>query len=52
MRWAGHVARLENNMNAYNILVENLKLGDHLGDLCIDGRIIQKWVLGKWGESV
>jgi len=30
--------------------MENLTGRDHLGDLCIDGKII--WILKKWGVSV
>jgi hypothetical protein len=31
---------------------ENQKGRDHFEVLCIDGRIILKWILGKWGEKV
>jgi hypothetical protein len=33
--------------NAYNILVGNLKGGDHAEDLSVDGRIILEWILVK-----
>ena len=28
LRWAGHVARMEQSINAYRVLVENLREGD------------------------
>jgi hypothetical protein len=33
--------------NVYNILLENLKGGDHLEDLGIDEKTILEWILGK-----
>jgi hypothetical protein len=32
--------------------LENLKDREHLQDLSTDGRIILKWILKKWDESV
>jgi hypothetical protein len=32
--------------------LENLKGTDHSENPCIDGRIILKWILGKWWEGV
>jgi hypothetical protein len=32
---------------AYRILVENLKKGNHLEDLDVDRRIILEWILKK-----
>jgi hypothetical protein len=37
---------------AYRILVGNLKLKDHLGDLGVDGRIILNTIFKKCGISV
>jgi hypothetical protein len=34
--------------DAYRILVGNLSEGDHLGESCVDGRIILKWIFKKW----
>jgi hypothetical protein len=33
-------------------LSENLKGRDNLGDLGLDGTIILKWILKKWGARV
>jgi hypothetical protein len=30
----------------------NLRVRDHLGDLCIDGKIILRWIFGKWDVGV
>jgi hypothetical protein len=49
MRWAGHVAIMEEIRKAHKMLVESLKERDNLKDLFIDGRIILKWILGKQG---
>jgi hypothetical protein len=38
LRWAGHVARMEELRGAYNILVGSLRGGDHWEDLGVDGR--------------
>jgi hypothetical protein len=46
VRWAGYVARIE-EINAYSILVANLKGRDHLEDVGVDGRIILERILGK-----
>ena len=41
MRWAGHVARMEERRGVYRVLVGgNLKERDYLGDPGVDGRII------------
>jgi len=43
----GHVAHTEEMRNEYRIFIGNLKRRDNLEDLCEDGRIILKWILGK-----
>jgi len=46
MRWAGHVARMGERRGVQRVWCENLKERDHLGDPCVDGRIILIWILG------
>jgi hypothetical protein len=48
MRWMGHVARMGEKRVAYRILVGRHGEGDHLGDPGVDGRIILRWIFGKW----
>jgi len=52
MRWAGHVARMEEGRGVYRVLMGNLRERDHWGDPDIDGRIILRWVFRKWVEFV
>jgi hypothetical protein len=40
MRWAGHVAHMEEMRNAYKNWSENLTGRDHYEDLSVDIRII------------
>jgi hypothetical protein len=35
----------------YRVLVEKPE-GDHWGDPCVDGRIILRWIFGKWNVGV
>lgn len=51
MRHAKNVACKEENKNALNILMENLKENGHLGDLGVDGRLILKRILNKMWDS-
>jgi len=38
--------------SVYGILVGNLKERDLLGDLGVDGRIILRWIFGKWDVGI
>jgi hypothetical protein len=46
MRWAGHVARMEEGRNVYRVLVGKPEGKDHLKDQGVDGRMGSKWTLG------
>jgi hypothetical protein len=48
MRWAGHVARMEERRGVYRVLVGNLREIDHLEDPGVDGRIILRRIFSKW----
>jgi hypothetical protein len=52
---AGHVARVRERRDLCNILMGDLKEGDHLEDSSIDGRITLKWIFrfggGDWYGS-
>jgi hypothetical protein len=52
MSWAGHVAHMEEIINAYNILVGEPKGRDHSEVLGVDGKIILECILGKYGGKV
>jgi hypothetical protein len=47
MRWAGHIARMRDIRNAYNIVVGKLEGKSHLEDLDVDERIMLKRILSK-----
>jgi len=49
MRWAGHVARVGRREVHTGFWWRNLRGKDHLGDRGVDGRIILRWILRKWG---
>jgi hypothetical protein len=44
MRWAGHVACIEEGRDVHKVLV----WGNHWGDQDIGGRIILRWIFRKW----
>jgi len=52
MRWAGHVARMEEERVVYRVLVGKSEGGDHRGDPGVDGRMILGWIFGKWNVDV
>jgi hypothetical protein len=47
IKWVGQVARLGEMRTLYNVLVGKSEgKSDHLEDLCIDGKIILKYISG------
>jgi hypothetical protein len=52
MRWAGHVADMEEIRNAYKILVGEPERKNHSEGIGVDGRIILEWISGKECEKV
>jgi len=52
MRWAGHVARMEESRGAYRVLVGNLRERVRLRYPGLDGRIILRWIFRKWDVGV
>jgi hypothetical protein len=51
MRWAGHVACMGKREVHTGFWWGDLREGDHLGDLGIDGRIISKWIFKTWDRE-
>jgi len=47
MRWAGHVARMEESRGVYRVLIGKSET-DHLEELDVDGRIILRRIFRKW----
>ena len=48
MRWAGHVARMGEGEAYTGFWWGNLRVGVHLGNPGVDGRIILRWIFRKW----
>ena len=48
MRWAGHVARMEEGRGVHKVLVGKPEGKTHWGDQGVDGGIILRWVLRRW----
>ena len=48
MRWAGHVACMEEGRGVHKVLVGKPEGKNHWGDQDVDGRIILRWILRKW----
>ena len=51
VRWVGHIACVGESRGVYRVLVGYLRGREHLGDPGIDGRIILRWILKKWGGA-
>jgi hypothetical protein len=52
MRWAGHVARVRHVRDVCRVLLVDLKEGDHLKDLRVNGKTILKLVFMKWVSGI
>ena len=48
IRWAGHVARIEEGRGVHKVLVGKPEGKSHWGDQDVDGRIVLRWILRKW----
>jgi len=48
MRWAGHVACMGEGRGVHRVLVGKREGKRPLGDPDVDGRIILRWIFGKW----
>jgi hypothetical protein len=48
LRWTGHVALWKKGEVHTGFWWGNVKVGNHLGDTGVDGRIILKWIFEKW----
>ena len=48
MRWAGHVARMGRGETYIGFWLENLWVGDHMGEPGVDGKIILKCIFMNW----
>ena len=49
MRWAGHVARMDEERGVYRVLVVKPEGKNKWGDLGVDGCIILGWISRRWG---
>jgi hypothetical protein len=47
MRWAGHVADMEEEIKCTRFWWESPKERDHLEDQGVDGRMGSEWILGR-----
>ena len=48
LRWAGHVARMEEGRGVHKVLVGKPEGKRPLGEEDVDGRVILRWILKKW----
>jgi hypothetical protein len=47
IRRLGHAASTVEMTNAYKLMVTNLTVRDHMGDIGVHGKIIFKWILNE-----
>jgi hypothetical protein len=47
MRWARHMAHMDEGRNVYRVLVGKPEGKNHLKDQEVDGRMGSKWILGR-----
>jgi hypothetical protein len=47
MKWAGNVARKEERRGVAGFLYGNLRVRRRLEGICLDGKIILKWIFNK-----
>ena len=52
MRWAGHVARMGEEMGVYRVLVGKPEGRNNWGDLGVDGWIILGWISRRWDVGI
>ena len=48
LRWAGHVARMEEGRGVHKVLVGKAEGKNDWGDQDVDGSIILRWIFRKW----
>ena len=48
LRWAGHVELIRKKRDSYRVWWVILRERDHLEYLCVDGRMILKWIFREW----
>jgi hypothetical protein len=51
MRCAGHVARMGDSRSVYRVLVGKPERKRSLEDTGLDGKIILRWIVKKWGRG-
>ena len=51
MRWVGHVSRMGEERGCIGSWWGNLREGDHLGDLGVDGWILG-WICRRWDVGI